>query len=569
MNRSSSHAHRSPRRAGLVAGCVSLALTGGGGSALDGVAFDDTVSGVVVDAEGPVAGAVIRQQGTENSCRSDRSGRFRLTDLPTGSPITVTAWKHAYYCSRLQDITPPARDLEIELTRYQSGDDPDYTWLSPTGSDEACQSCHQDYAGIWLKNAHAGAATNPRFLSMYNGTDLAGNRSPLTRRLRVKDYGEVPQPPDPTRPYYGPGFKLDFPRITGNCAACHVPGAAVDKPYGTDPGQVSGADRYGVHCDYCHKVASVVLDPETGRPYPNRPGVLSSDVRRPHLEADAGHQLFFGPLDDVNADEGDSRLPLIEESQFCAPCHFGVFWDRVIYNSFGEWLESPYSDPETGKTCQRCHMPAPAVVDGVTLTNLAPKKGGVERKPQQLHAHLQRGPGDEAFMRQALRLDLEAKRGDDGISVEATITNHNTGHHVPTGSPLRQLLLLIDARDAQGQPLQQLAGPTVPAWGGAGDPAQGYYAGLPGQGYAKILKEKWTQVTPTGAYWNPTILVSDNRIPAMGSDSTAYTFAGSRDTISITATLYYRRAFKELMDQKSWDVPDLLMLQREIDLSTE
>ena len=209
------------------------------------------------------------------------------------------------------------------------------------------------------------------------------------------------------------------------------------------------------------------------------------------------------------------------------------------------------------------------MVNGVTLTNLAPGNGGVERKPQQLHAHLQRGPGDEAFMRQALRLDLEATREGDGISVEVTITNHNAGHHVPTGSPLRQLLLLIDARETRGRPLQHLAGPVIPAWGGAGDSAHGYYAGLPGQGYAKILKEKWTQVTPTGSYWNPTILVSDNRIPAMGSDTTPYTFGGSRSAVSITATLYYRRAFKELMDQKAWDVPDLLMLQREIDLPAE
>ena len=44
------------------------------------------------------------------------------------------------------------------------------------------------------------------------------------------------------------------------------------------------------------------------------------------------------------------------EALDCAPCHFGQFWGTQIYNSFGEWLDSSYSDPETGRTCQDCHM---------------------------------------------------------------------------------------------------------------------------------------------------------------------------------------------------------------------
>jgi hypothetical protein len=74
-----------------------------------------------------------------------------------------------------------------------------------------------------------------------------------------------------------------------------------------------------------------------------------------------GDDLFFGTFDDVTR-PADSYLPLLEESAFCAPCHYGVFdgvaGDMtvadgvVIYNSYGEWLDSPYSDPETGRTCQ-------------------------------------------------------------------------------------------------------------------------------------------------------------------------------------------------------------------------
>ena len=59
------------------------------------------------------------------------------------------------------------------------------------------------------------------------------------------------------------------------------------------------------------------------------PGVLSMDIRRPFPEDEDRYQLFFGTFDDDNVPEEDTYLPLLEESQFCAPCHFGVFWDTV------------------------------------------------------------------------------------------------------------------------------------------------------------------------------------------------------------------------------------------------
>ena len=89
------------------------------------------------------------------------------------------------------------------------------------------------------------------------------------------------------------------------------------------------------------------------------------------------------------------------------------------------------------------------------------------------------------------------------------------------------MILLVQVSDSDGEMLKQIDGPVVPEWGGVGDPDAGYYAGLPGTAYAKILMEVWTQVTPTGAYWNPTRVVSDNRIPAMESDTTRYVFEAS------------------------------------------
>jgi hypothetical protein len=66
--------------------------------------------------------------------------------------------------------------------------------------------------------------------------------------------------------------------------------------------------------------------------------------------------------------------------------------------------------------------------------------------------------------------------------------------------------------------------------------------------------ELWTEIMPTGAYWNPTRVVSDNRIPAFGSDASVFVLAAPADgPARIEVRLLFRRAFIELMDQKGWD----------------
>ena len=117
----------------------------------------------------------------------------------------------------------------------------------------------------------------------------------------------------------------------------------------------------GISCDFCHKVGDVIIDPKTKLPLPDMPGILSMRLYRP----EDGQQVFFGTLVDVT--RRVTYSPLETKSEFCAPCHYGVFGGVVgvgkvtggtlIYNSYGEWLDSPYSDPKTGKTCQECHMP--------------------------------------------------------------------------------------------------------------------------------------------------------------------------------------------------------------------
>jgi hypothetical protein len=511
-----------------------------------------SISGLVLDERGPVAGATVRVQATDNKTTTAADGSFALGGLTPGVPVTVTAWAEGYFVGWVS-AEPGPETVTVSIKPYYTTDNPDYGWFSLEGTEgsASCSHCMPAYTE-WLADAHSQSAVNPRFLTMYNGTDVDGNQSPPTRYAYSRDYGSFPLRPDPGEPYYGPGYKLDFPDTAGNCATCHVPAAAAHPgaAYAADPNQVSGVEAEGVFCDFCHKIGNVILDQATGLPYRDMPGVLSLRLYRP----EEGQQLFFGQFDDVT--RRVSYLPLEEESAFCAPCHYGVFWDTVIYNSFGEWLESPYSDPETGRTCQSCHMPL-AGYDYFVF----PEKGGLHRDLSRIFSHRMPGAADEALLQDTVTMDVNAEQVDDTITVDVSLTNHGAGHHVPTDSPLRNLILLVRATDAEGQPLQQVDGPTVPEWGGVGDKSEGNYAGLPGKGFAKVLEELWTEVAPTGAYWKHTRVLEDSRIPALATDVSAYAFAAPAEPgkVTVDVQLLFRRAFKPLVDLKGWDVPDILM----------
>jgi mono/diheme cytochrome c family protein len=540
---------------------TSLALTTTAALATATARSGAAISGSVLGSDGaPLAQATVRIQATTNQTVTDDEGRFVLTGLEAGLPVTVSAWKDGYYCASNEQVKPPASNITFTMRLVQTNDNPDYQWIPPTGQN-SCYSCKPGVTQVWLDNdAHGKSASNIRFLSMYNGTDVNGNQSPLTRYGLSRDYGRIPLLPDPSQPYFGPGYKLDFPDTTGNCSACHIPGAAIDDPYGADPNLVTGVNMFGIHCDYCHKVADVKLNPATGLPYPNMPGVLSQDIRRPFPEDKERYQIFFGSFDDDNVPMEDTYLPLIKGSAWCAPCHYGVFWNTVIYNSYGEWLSSPYGDRQTGKTCQQCHMPAPTMLEGQPITNVAPGKGGVERDPLTNPAHTFPGASSTDLLQNAVTMSVSASRIGDRITAKVTLLNDLTGHSVPTDSPLRQMILLVRATDPEGRELTLLEGLTIPEWGGVGDPEQGYYAGLPGKIFAKILMELWTEIMPTGSYWNPTRVVEDTRLGVYASDTSAYAFvAREGGKVQVEVTLLYRRAFRELIDQKGWDTPDILM----------
>ena len=187
-----------------------------------------------------------------------------------------------------------------------------------------------------------------------------------------------------------------------------------------------------------------------------------------------------------------------------------------------------------------------------------PEVGGVERAPGVNANHRMPGAGDRAFLRDAVRLEIRGERSGLRITAEVRVTNVNAGHHIPTGHPSRNMLLVVSARDAQGHDLELISGRTLPTWAGMGERTRDY-AGRPGKGYAKVLEEAWTGVWPTIAYWNPTRVREDTRIPARATDVTRYVFEAPAEPgpVRLQGRLVFRRAFRELARRKKWRDADI------------
>lgn len=505
-----------------------------------------SVSGVVMELDGgTVAGATVRQKTTTNFTISNPDGSFTLGNLPE-TDVTITAWQEGYLVG-WATVTPPQTGITITMKKHFTTDNPDYhdRWYSPTDPSPnlGCMHCMVAYPQ-WQANAHGNSAANPRFFSVYNGTTIAAS-------------GVVT-----------PGYKLDFPDAAGNCANCHAPSAAINgittpvtPTYATytetflaDMNTLTGVDAEGIHCEFCHKIGEVALDPGTGLPYDNAPGVLSMRLYR--QPPDPNEVLFYGPFDDVT--RRVSYLALEKKSQFCAPCHQFSFLGTPIYESFREWQESAY--PAQGIECQTCHM-KPTGVNYFVF----PEKGGLIRDPNLIASHLQPGASDTALLQDTISMTVTVDPViTPTLHITVTLTNTGAGHHAPTDHPGRHIILTVKAIDGKGAELAQLSGPTVPGWGGA-------ESGLPGQTFAKVLQDVETGEWPVISYWKQTVILSDNRIPALGSDTSTYTFPAPEygGPVRFAVELRFRRLMQDLMDAKDWMTPDIIMEEEHFTVQTE
>ena len=503
----------------IASSSSSSAVVGPGAGSGGALPDSLTVSGVVTDGTSPVAGALVMQAGGSpdppGAVVTGADGAFSIT-LSSAIPgtRTVMAAKVGYRTAGIELDAVPSAPLELEMRFVTPPDNPAYLWADPGTGDAShdistkfCGHCHTTYAKDFTSSGHADAIKSPLVQDLY-----AGAASGFTTEIPCTAFGGrwltgvVPGQGSPApRCYLGAGVLPDLnpacaagstacddpalaaaqkPTAFGACADCHA--AGIDgKAGGRDLLEATGVTfENGRQCDVCHHVADVDL----GKPAGNA-GALVLQRPRDTTTGAIGAPLVqatFGPLPDVsNGFVGASYQPLFGASEICAPCHEqkqgalvpGQHLDAArwpdglpTHSTYSEWKASGSTEP-----CQACHMPA----DTSGLTNSldvttppdASVTFGFVRRPDQLHRHtflgpLDKGPDGARLLDAALSVTVNGSIDNGELVLEATVTNLGAGHAIPTGEPLRQLVLLASG-SACGAPLSATGGQTVADLGGS------------------------------------------------------------------------------------------------------
>ncbi len=493
------------------------------------------VTGRILEVDGvtPIGGALVTLQATFLQTTTAADGTYSL-EVGAGSGLVIVGARKGYF-NTSATVSAGATGVEIRLPRVPQDNDASYAFVIP----EDCGSCHPDQYSEWLGTPMAKAGFNTWAHDTYSGTGTAGGMGGF---VYVRDSE----------------FAATNP--ASECAACHQPEHWLNNLFTgmvgpNDP--PSAAAGHGVSCEVCHKIADVDVSKI------NFPGLFPGAVTVTRPAGPSYHQVQYGLVPDA-----DFSVPSLMRGSYqpqlavevCAACHQDKndpaedhsYTGVISEPTYTEWIDSAYSDPNSPHyaTCIECHMPA---TDRTTLCNVIFPP--LVRPAGSIRSHRILGTTPE-FLENSVELALETEVVGDELAVNVRITNNGVGHHVPTGVTVRNMILLVEAwQDGNNpltQPLPRVTGSVVHALGGVGNPALGYYAGLPGRLYAKLIHDGDGNA-PT-FFTDAAGIVFDNRIPALATDETDYRFALPLEggLIRVRARVLYRRAFRPLVDAKQW-----------------
>jgi hypothetical protein len=210
------------------------------------------------------------------------------------------------------------------------------------------------------------------------------------------------------------------------CLFCHAPVVQFNKDYYLrDP-----ITKEGVTCDFCHSVvASRPGDRE--KPYDLQPGLVK-----------------HGPLKGVNSPAHETKMSEIHlRSEFCGGCHELVNANGVlVMGTYTEWKEGPYSAEDVH--CQNCHMPL-----AYDQKVLDPK---IKESTSLVTAHEFRGGHSQINLRHAATIEVEVVREGSTARIITYVTNKESGHRLPTGTPARRVVLIVTTKDDEGNVIAEI-----------------------------------------------------------------------------------------------------------------
>lgn len=486
------------------------------------------LSGVVRDEIGaPIEDAIVSVRAQPIRTVTGADGSYSL-EVPDMVGLMIVAAAQGQY-NHGRGYTGIA-SMDFVLGDTPSVDHPEYSFLEPA----TCASCHADQFEEWAGSPMAKAGVNTWVHDLYSGDGTPGGMGGFVY-LRDSVFAA-------TNP-------------ASECASCHQPEPWIETPFSpmqtpSDAGYPSTGVIHGVSCETCHKIANVDVSKI------DFPGIFPGavDFFRPA----AGEQVMYGALGDSSYELPGLMQPAYSPqltAAACGACHQDkndpgedhTYTGITSEPTYTEWAESPYGDPNSPQyaSCVDCHMGS---TGATTICSVDP----VERDPATIRSHDIRGTTPE-FLENAVELVAGADRLSGSVRVDIEVQNTMTGHHVPTGVTVRNMILLVEAVHASdGSPLAFESGSVVHELGGVGDPAQGYYAGQPGRLFAKFIRDA-SGNGPT-FFTDAAELVFDTRLPALATDASSYAFEVPRGMgdVTVRARLIYRRAFRAVVDAKQW-----------------
>ena len=205
------------------------------------------------------------------------------------------------------------------------------------------------------------------------------------------------------------------------CLECHAPIAALTN----DRTLRRKVSWEGVTCEYCHSIRDVSL---AGR---NPKATVEFSL------------IKSGPLKDAVAPvHGTAYSPVHTSAVACAPCH--EYRNALGFNvltTYGEWKNSRYA--KEGKICQSCHM---YKVEGDVVDPKVRRSSG-----SRVNLHQMPGSHSLDMLNKTIKARLMTAREKDQLKVTVEVANVAAGHYVPTGSPMRQLVLDVRADAYDGK----------------------------------------------------------------------------------------------------------------------
>ena len=398
-------------------------------------------------------------------------------------------------------------------------DDPDYQYKP----NLFCGACHQEQLKDYSQSMMGKTPHDAVFQQFYLGLNAQGKKD-------------------------GMGYKALHPDEPGDCGNCHTPDIVLNEGHEVDVTEAIRKGSLGISCDFCHTVADVkvIRDPVTGR--------YDTDIT--HTVVRARGDTKHGPFQDANSPAHKTVYsPIHTRSEFCAMCHLNQE-HLLSLSTYADW-KAAYDKGVVKKQCQECHMPTGGQDRSIAL-------GGKVRKADTIRRHLFHGGHSAKMLKKAATLKLDAHAEGDRLVVEAAVTNSGAGHPIPDGATLRNIILLVEARDSSSQPLPAIGDvtPRLPPLAGRGKGPRDY-AAHPGKMFARPFAAK-NGMVPVGGFAADHVLF-DTRIPPRQTDRSRYVFALPKDQrATVTARLIYRWTYKPMADRKGWKLDDIEMARQQI-----